>query len=415
MTYEGKQTILQKLFLTVLLLLIIIFLDKKLINAQTPTPTPTITTSSSSSGIPECAERKLNNDQCIEYLKNRVSEKEREKKTLSSQIAVMDGQIKLTEFRINATKEEISDLTLDIDTAAKKISTLEESLAKFTGVLINRIVATYEVGRVQTFHVFLSSNNVSNFFSRLNYLKIAQEHDKKLIYDTTQARNDYANQKQIFEDKKKKVLLLQTQLKEYTKQLEQDKQSKQALLDVTKNDEVRYQRLLQQAQAERAIVFGGGTDAFVREVNQGDSIGSIASRSISPGCSTGAHLHFELQKNGSIQNPNSYLKQVSYSYSYPSEQYGYYGTINPTGDLSWPLSEPVIINQGYGSHGFAQTFYPGGTHTGIDMDSSSSAVKAVKAGKLYGGSYNCTNGKLYYAKVLHDDGLTSWYLHMIPN
>ena len=124
MTYEGKQTILQKLFLTVFLLLIIIFLDKKLINAQTPTPTPTITTSSSSSGIPECAERKLNNDQCIEYLKNRVSEKEREKKTLSSQIAVMDGQIKLTEFRINATKEEISDLTLDIDTAAKKISTL---------------------------------------------------------------------------------------------------------------------------------------------------------------------------------------------------------------------------------------------------------------------------------------------------
>lgn len=49
------------------------------------------------------------------------------------------------------------------------------------------------------------------------------------------------------------------------------------------------------------------------------------------------------------------------------------------------------------------------------MDSGSSTVKAVKAGKLYGGAYNCANGKLFYAKIDHGDGLTTWYLHMIPS
>ncbi|PIR80228.1 MAG: hypothetical protein COU25_01375 [Candidatus Levybacteria bacterium CG10_big_fil_rev_8_21_14_0_10_35_13] len=367
------------------------------------------------SSIPECAEQKLDRTQCEEYLKNKINEKQGEKKTLSSQIAVMDNQIKLTEYRIAATEGQITDLVLDIDTATKKISGLETSLNSLIEVLINRIVATYEVGTIQPLGILLTSSDASDFMSRLNYLKRAQEHDKKLIYETQQAKVDYSNQKTIFEDKKKQIEILRLQLEEYTRQLERDKTNKQTLLEVTKNDEARYQRLLQQAQAERAIVFGGGTETYVRDVNQGDSIGSIASRSISPGCSTGAHLHFEVQKNGSVQDPNGYLKSVSYSYSYSSESYGYYGTINPTGDLPWPLNEPITINQGFGSHGYAKTFYSSGSHAGIDMDSSSSTVKSIKAGKLYGGSYSCTNGKLYYAKVVHDDGLTTWYLHMIPN
>jgi len=153
----------------------------------------------------------------------------------------------------------------------------------------------------------------------------------------------------------------------------------------------------------------------VRDVKQGDSIGSIASHSASPGCSSGAHLHFEVHKNGGLEDPNNYLKGASYSYSYPESQYSTYGTINPHGDLPWPLSEPITVHQGFGSHSFAQTFYANGIHAGIDIDSSSSTVKAVKDGKLYGGSYNCSNGKLYYAKIEHSDGLKTWYLHMIPN
>lgn len=363
----------------------------------------------------ECIDKNLNNDQCIEYLKNKVIEIQGQEKTISSQIAAMNGQIRLTEFRINSTQEQITSLALDIDTATKKISILQESLDNSITVLLNRIVATYQAGTIQPLQILLTSGKASDFLQRLNYLRLAQAHDKKLIYQMQQAKVDYANEKNVFQDKKKKVEVLKTQLEAYTRQLEGDKKSKQAFLEATKNDEARYQRLLQQAQAERAIVFGGGSDVYMRDVSQGDSIGSVASHSLSPGCSSGAHLHFEVQKNNSVQDPNNYLGSGNYSYSYPESQYSYYGTINPRGDLPWPLNEPISINQGYGSHGFAQTFYSGGVHTGIDMDSSSSTVKAIKTGKLYGGSYNCTNGKLYYAKVIHDDGLTTWYLHMIPN
>ena len=82
------------------------------------------------------------------------------------------------------------------------------------------------------------------------------------------------------------------------------------------------------------------------------------------------------------------------------------------------MDEPIEINQGFGSHGFAQAFYPGGVHNGIDLDSNSSTqVKAVKPGKLYGGSYQCGGvypGALLYAKVEQGDGFTTWYLHTTP-
>src|SRR3990167_1785415 len=170
------------------------FLFLNIAVSQTITPTPTPAQDNSQ------AVADLQNQ--INDLQNKVADLQKQEKTLSSQISVMDSQIKLTQLRIDSTKQQITDIAIDIDTTNKKISNLQNSLTKLTGVLINRIVATYEVGTVQPFHILLSSDNVSNFFSRLNYLKIAQEHDKRLIYDTTQAKNDYSNQKSIFEDKK---------------------------------------------------------------------------------------------------------------------------------------------------------------------------------------------------------------------
>jgi len=147
-------------------------------------------------------------------------------------------------------------------------------------------------------------------------------------------------------------------------------------------------------------------------VNEGDAIGSIIYGS--SGCSTGTHLHFSTYKGTSVDDPNNYLSSKSFTYSYNSDQYDYFGTINPHGNMRWPIDDPVTINQGYGSHVFAQQFYSTHFHDGIDMSSDSLTVKVVKAGKLYGGSYQCTNGTLSYAKVEHDDGMVTWYLHMYP-
>ncbi|MDE2025078.1 MAG: hypothetical protein KGJ07_01140 [Patescibacteria group bacterium] len=229
--------------LIVSLLFISLFGGSVLVHADlTPTPTPT----NADSATYQDLQNKIND------LESKISALQGQEQTLSSQISVFDSQIKLTEYRIEATKEQILSLTEDIDTTQKKISTLENSLADMTKILLNRIVKGYEVGSVNPFQVLLASSNIGDFFTRANYLRVVERHDKKLVYDTVQAKNDYANQQQIFEDKKRQVLALETQLQSYTDDLNSQKQQKQDLLTQTQGSEDNYQRLLAETKAQLA-------------------------------------------------------------------------------------------------------------------------------------------------------------------
>ncbi len=231
----------RKFFVLITIVLFSVFAIVNTSLAQTSTPAPT----------PNAQETNdLQNK--INELQATLSKLQGEESTLKSQIAVMDNQVNLTELKIASTEKQISDLTLDIDTADKKIDKLEGSLNKLSEVLINKIKATYVVGSNSSFQVLLSSNNVTDFVTRANYLKIAQQHDKKLIYDTVQARNDYSNQKDIYQDQKSKAEILQEQLAAYQTQLEVEKKAKDQLLAETQGSEANYQRLLGEARAQLA-------------------------------------------------------------------------------------------------------------------------------------------------------------------
>jgi peptidoglycan hydrolase CwlO-like protein len=249
------------LFLVIFLLLF----SKGTIYSQTDTPTPT--------PVPD-------NSGAIKDLQNKINVAQAQKQTYSSQIELIGNQIKLTEYKIAATQEQITSVTLDIDTTSKKISGLQSTLDTSIAVLVNRIVATYEVGTIQPVQILLTSSTASDFFTRLNYLKLAQAHDKQLIYDTQQAKADYSNQKNIFVDKKAQLADLQQQLQVQTNQLDQEKQVQQQLLATTEAQIAQYQAQLSALQNfARSRVGPGGqsiphqdlSDGWGKYYNQRDS------------------------------------------------------------------------------------------------------------------------------------------------
>lgn len=373
--------------------------------------------------LSECEEDpSVNINDCINLLSGKVSELSNQKKTLASQISQFDTQIKITQLKISDAQSTLVQLEKEIGVLGFRIGYVTDSIEKIEKQVKQRIVATYQQSFISNLELVVASNDFSDLLLKLQYLKQVQENDKKILSNLQQTKANYANQKDEREVKQAAIEEQKTKLETLKSDLDQQKLEKKVLLEVTKNDEVRYQKLLAEAQAEQAVVFGGGKSVFMRNVNQGDSIGSIATYSASKGCSSGAHLHFEVHKNGSILDPNNYLKSATVSYSYPESQYSIYGKVNPSGDLPWPINDPIWINQGFGAQKNSFIYGPAG-HMGIDMqtgpeDAGGDKVKAVKSGKLYGGSYQCGGrypGTLNYAKVEHDDGIVTWYLHMIPN
>lgn len=356
-------------------------------------------------------------NECIKLFSERIDELGDQKKTLASQIAQFDTQIKVTQLKISEAQNTIEKLEKEIGILGFRIGYVSQSIDRLENLVKKRIVATYQQSFISNLELILASNDFSDLILKLQYLKQVQENDKRILASLQQTRSNYANQKDEREVKQAAIEENKNKLEVLRVDLDSQKAEKEEFLTITKNDESRYQALLAQAQAERAIVFGGGTDVFMRDIKQGEGIGTIASYNASPGCSSGPHLHLEVHKNGSVHDPNNYLKGVNFSYNYPPEKQSIYGTINPQGDLPWPLSEPIGVNQGFGAQKNSSFYGPAG-HQGIDIQTGSGnatgqTVKAIKDGKLYGGSYNCS-GKLYYAKIEHDDGLVTWYLHMVP-
>ena len=98
----------------------------------------------------------------------------------------------------------------------------------------------------------MAASNIADVFKRLTYLRIVQIADKQKVYAAEQAKNDYENQKSIYEDKQAEAEALSKKLEDYTDQLDQEKSAKQTLLTQTQGNEANYQKLLSQAQAQLA-------------------------------------------------------------------------------------------------------------------------------------------------------------------
>lgn len=346
-------------------------------------------------------------DQITQY-ENEIIRLKNQSVTLANQISQYDLQIKLTVLKISETQGKI-------DILAGRINQLEVSLSELSLAFSERAEETYKLARLnQSFLFLFSASDIKETVNRFFYLKKIQAADRDLLVRLQTAQTNYKGEKEDQEQ-------LQTQLEAQKKNLDTQKKAKANLLELTKNDEKRFQQLLAQARAEyeaiQAILAGKGEETESGKVSQGQKIASIIQGA---SCnSSGSHLHFMVAQNGNANNPFSYLKNGIdiENCSGSSCGSGDGDTFNLSGSWDWPISPKIKLMQGFGNTWAVKNTWVGriySFHNGIDIDSDNSEVKAVKSGTLYQGSYAVGSGcRLRYVRVDHDDSdLETFYLHI---
>jgi len=355
----------------------------------------------SPSPTPDTTSGKLNDiKDKIKELEGKLNDLRSTEKTLQSQIDVVDNQIELTQLRINSTESEISELTEDIDIAVGKVDHLEDSIGKISEALLNRIVATYKAGSLAQSPLFVNADTFADYFTKMNYLRIIQAQDRKLLYETHQAQLDYENQKNIFEDKKAKVVALQVQLEEYKAQIDEEKKGKEDLLKITKNDEEEFQSLLNKLRADAASISQaiGNIGYKIGSVSKGEAIAAVGSS----GCSTGPHLHLEVYTNAKVEDGEIIGNRVDPKLYLEDSKY-----VNPVPNY------PGNVTAWYGEIYFL------GTHTGLDIANPyGTPIVAMDSGDAYYTSAPCNlniAGGSSMGKgivVDHKNGMVSLYWHI---
>ena len=200
-----------------------------------------------------------------------------QKQTLTTTLNTLNTQINLTQAQISKTEKELVILADDIDALGIKIGQINQSLGHLSEVMVVRVRETYKQSYLEPVYLLFSSQGFPDFINRVKYVRSVQNHDKNVFVAMEQIKLNYDIQKNVKENKQAEVESLKLKLNKQKSALATKQLEKQKLLELTKNDEKKYQDLLQEAlqqkQAFRRFVIGQGGASILNNQTKCDGWG----------------------------------------------------------------------------------------------------------------------------------------------
>ncbi|MBR3817299.1 MAG: peptidoglycan DD-metalloendopeptidase family protein [Clostridia bacterium] len=105
---------------------------------------------------------------------------------VSQKAAVIQKQISSIDAEIGTLNDEINQLSREIDMTEQEITSTENEISVASEELAQRLRNAYLYGDETTLEIFMGSDDLASFMTRLEYMKRTTENDKLLIEDFKQ-------------------------------------------------------------------------------------------------------------------------------------------------------------------------------------------------------------------------------------
>ncbi|MFY9461641.1 MAG: peptidoglycan DD-metalloendopeptidase family protein [Candidatus Sungiibacteriota bacterium] len=290
--------------------------------------------------------------------------KEKEAQTLKNQISKIDLSIRKLSNDVRLTETQVARTRLEIRSLGEEISIEARAIESARGNLRNLLAAISQKDEEGMLTIVAKYESLSKFFDAINALLGIERGVKEQITDLKNLKTQLENSKKGAEKKQRELASLLSTLNDQKEIQNGERKERASLLTETKNQEKRYQDLLDVTEAQQ--------EAIQKEI---EALEDKLREAVEPG-------------------------------SLPPKRGGL---------LLWPADG--TLSQGYGRTAFARLrdFYQ--FHNGIDIKAlTGSPVIAADGGKVLATGDTdryCRRGAYgKYIVVRHNNNLTTLYAHL---
>lgn len=347
----------------------------------------------------------------ISSVQSQINSTKQQKASTQSEIQELDRQLASVQAEITQLNTKIQETTANLNKSQQELKEAIATREAHYNTLKKRIRVMYEYGNSGYLEALLSSDNFSDFITRLEYTNKLVEYDNKVLKDYTHSEEVIAtNVKTIAKDKKqiedmkaeqaKKQQILDNNIarkNQIVKQLDSNQSTYEAQIADLQQQDANVQALIQKAEAE----------AKAREA---------AAKAKADAAAKAKAAQAAKAKSSSSSSTKSSTKSRSSSYNT--------GSSNTSGGSSSATvyssngkhyQYPIPAYNGYkpnSGYGYRSSPIAGGTefHTGVDLKATlNTDVIAAESGTVIYAGWRGGYGKCVI--IDHGGGYSTLYAH----
>lgn len=349
----------------------------------------------------------------ISSVQSQINSTKQQKASTQSEIQELDRQLASVQAEITQLNTKIQETTANLNKSQQELKEAIATREAHYNTLKKRIRVMYEYGNSGYLEALLSSDNFSDFITRLEYTNKLVEYDNKVLKDYTHSEEVIAtNVKTIAKDKKqiedmkaeqaKKQQILDNNIarkNQIVKQLDSNQSTYEAQIADLQQQDANVQALIQKAEAEAKAREAAAAKAKADAAAKAKAAAQAAKAKSSSSSSTKSSTR---SKSSSYNNGSSNTSGGSSSatvYSSNGKHYQY----------------PIPAYNGYkpnSGYGYRSSPIAGGTefHTGVDLKATlNTDVIAAESGTVIYAGWRGGYGKCVI--IDHGGGYSTLYAH----
>lgn len=180
----------------------------------------------------------------IEEYQAQIETNQSQARTLETEINSLNAQIRQIELAIRSLELSINQASAEISDTELKITELENKILKHRDALAQFLKITYENDQKTLTEILLSNDNLSDFFTIINNVRVNQEKLQLTIEEIRNIKTDLEQRQESLEEKRSEFERLRGLEAIEKRSLGGTKSTKNQILKDTKGQEKKFQELV---------------------------------------------------------------------------------------------------------------------------------------------------------------------------